>query len=85
MVEHKNTATKINYNSCHIAVARNGGPVGILIFYISAFVKKSKHLLMDVTNPIKDSVRIFSFDGRLLNTIKVNYFIKTFSLKKRLL
>jgi hypothetical protein len=28
MVENKNTSTKMNYNSCHIAVARNGGPVG---------------------------------------------------------
>lgn len=35
MVENKNTATKINYNSCHIAVARNGGPVGNIMVNFS--------------------------------------------------
>jgi|LauGreDrversion4_2_1035121.scaffolds.fasta_scaffold1769175_2 hypothetical protein len=30
MVENKNPGNRIDYNKCHIAVAKNGGPVGIL-------------------------------------------------------
>jgi hypothetical protein len=40
--------------------------------YKIAFVKKSNVILMDVINPIKNSVRIFSFDGRHINTIRVS-------------
>lgn len=46
---------KINFNACHIAVAKNGGLI--------AFVKKSKHFIMDVNNPIKDSILVFHQNG----------------------
>ena len=42
---------KISYSQCHIAISRNGG--------LLAFIKKSKTFIMDITNPIKYSIRIF--------------------------
>jgi hypothetical protein len=53
---------KIDYSNCHIAVSRNGGLI--------AFVKKSKRFIMDVTNPIRDSIRIFYQDGSPVRPIK---------------
>lgn len=56
---------KIEYANCHIAVARNGGLI--------AFVKKSKRIIMDKTNPLKESIRIFYQDGTPVRPIKVKY------------
>lgn len=42
---------RLTFNSCHIAVARNGGMI--------AFVKKTKHFIIDVNNPIKDSILVY--------------------------
>jgi hypothetical protein len=53
---------KIDYSNCYIAVSRNGGLI--------AFVKKSKRFIMDVTNPIRDSIRIFYQDGSPIRPIK---------------
>ena len=46
---------KINFSNCHIAVAKNGG--------LMAFVKRTKHFIMDVNNPIKDSILVFFQNG----------------------
>jgi vacuolar protein sorting-associated protein 16 len=46
---------RINYGSCHIAVAKNGGLI--------AFVRKTKHFILDVHNPIKDSILIYYQNG----------------------
>lgn len=54
---------KIDFSWCHIAVAKNGGLI--------AFVKKSKQVIMDGTNPLKDSIRIFYQDGKYLGIIRV--------------
>lgn len=63
---------KIDYSNCHIAVSRNGGLI--------AFVKKSKRFIMDVTNPIKDSIRIFYQDGTPVRPIKFGEKEKTIIL-----
>jgi hypothetical protein len=55
LAKMKEMKGKLNYNQCHIAVSRNGG--------LLAFIKRSKTLIMDITNPIKDSIRIFYQDG----------------------
>jgi hypothetical protein len=54
---------KIDYANCHIAVSKNGGLI--------AYVRKSKRFIMDVTNPIKDSIRIFYQDDTPVRPIKV--------------
>jgi hypothetical protein len=64
LTKMKDIRFKINYSICHIAVSRNGGLI--------AFVKKSKQFIMDVTNPIRDSIRIFYQDGQpVVGPIKV--------------
>jgi hypothetical protein len=65
LTKTKPLQSKINYSQCHIAVARNGGLI--------AFIKKSKTHIMDLTNPIRDSIRIFYQDGTpVVGPIRVN-------------
>jgi len=57
---------KINFSNCHIAVAKNGG--------LMAFIKKSKHLIMEPNNPIKDNVLIYYQNGiKEVEPIKVDF------------
>ena len=51
----KEITPKIDFQNCHIACARNGG--------MMAFVRCAKFLVLDSTNPIKDSVRVFYQNG----------------------
>lgn len=46
---------KVIFNACHIAVAKNGG--------LMAFIKKSKHFIMDVNNPVKENLLIYYQNG----------------------
>jgi hypothetical protein len=76
MCKMKDMRFKIDYSNCHIAVSRNGGFI--------AFVKKSKRFIMDVTNPIKDSIRIFYQDGQPVGgPIKVDYIVYKISLERK--
>ena len=47
---------KISFNSCHIAVAKNGG--------LMAFIKKSKHFLLENTL-IKDHILVYYQNGQI--------------------
>jgi hypothetical protein len=58
----KEINNKIDYSYCHIAASRNGGLI--------AFVKKSKRFIIDNTNPLRDSIRIFYQDGTPVRPIK---------------
>jgi hypothetical protein len=70
LTKMKDIRNKITYSQCHIAVSRNGG--------LMAFIKKSKTFIMDITNPIKDSIRIFYQDGTpVVGPIRVRPSINT--------
>lgn len=57
---------KLNFSNCHIAVAKNGG--------LMAFIKKSKHLIMESNNLIKDNVLIYYQNGiKDVDPIKVDF------------
>lgn len=55
MIKFSESLKKLNFNACHIACCRNGG--------LMSFVRKTKHFIMDMTNPIKDSILTFYQNG----------------------
>lgn len=69
MVEIK---PSIDFDKCHIAVSKNGG--------MMAFVRKSDILLMDSSNPLVHSIRIFCQNGSNERRIKVSIFFTPFIL-----
>ena len=61
----KPISPKIEFQNCHIACARNGG--------MMAFVRMAKFLILETSNPIKDSVRVFFQDGSNEKRIKFKW------------